>query len=94
MPDTRPTVLLVEVTSDSHGWKGTWYRLGQRHFVQEDPRWPAISSQRWHALTPGTWGGISETDCRVLRGPIVRARCWWFRLTARNASWITHREGP
>jgi hypothetical protein len=80
-------VRLVEITKDDRGWKGTWYRKGQRHFVQQQPGWPEVYTTRWHARTPGTWGGIGEANCRVLHGPLVWLRCLWFRLTARNASW-------
>lgn len=85
-------IRLVEVTHDEPGWKGTWYRRGQRHFVQQDPWWPSVMSSRWHALTPNTWGGIPEADCRVLSGPIVWLRCQWFRLRHwRDASWCRPR---
>jgi hypothetical protein len=84
----KPRVFLVEITCEEAGFKGTWYRLGERHFVQQQPYWPQVYTCRWHALTPGTWGGIHEDDCRVLRGPVARLRCWWFRRTAKKASWI------
>lgn len=82
-----PRVFLVEVTRDEPGHKGTWYRRGQRHFVQQQPGWPQVYATRWHALTPGTWGGIDEADCRVLRGPLAWLRCIWFGMTERGASW-------
>ena len=84
-----PRVYLVEVTNDKPGWKGSWYKRGQRHFVQQQPDWPKVYRNRWHALTPNTWGGIDEADCQVLRGPISALRCLWFRLTTRNASWAS-----
>lgn len=83
-----PRVFLAEVTSDDPGWKGTWYRKGQHHFVQQHPWWPQVVRTRWHALTPGVWGGIAESDCRILRGPLVWLRCLWFRFTERRAEWV------
>ena len=83
----KTRIFLVEITQHETGWKGSWYRTGQRHFVQQNRHWPMVSGTRWHALTPRTWGGISAENCRVLRGPIAWLRCLWFRLAERNASW-------
>jgi hypothetical protein len=82
-----PKIHLVEITSAEPGHKGTWYHVGQRHFVQQQPGWPQVYVERWHALTPSTWGGINEADCRVLRGPVAWLRCLRFRLTMRDAPW-------
>ena len=66
-------IKLVEVTSHDSSWKGTWYRTGERHFVQQDPGWPSVVASRWRALD--VCGGINERDCRVVRGPIAWLRC-------------------
>jgi hypothetical protein len=68
-------VKLVEITRHECGWKGTWYRTGQRHFVEQDPHWPKPVMQRWKALTPGVCGNISEDNCRVLTGLVSWIRC-------------------
>ncbi len=41
---------LVEVTNHDSGWKGTWYRTGERHFVRQDPDWPKVMACKWRAL--------------------------------------------
>lgn len=64
---------LVEITSDDSGWKGTWYRKGERHFVQQDEAWPKVVLNRWRALDVS--GGIHEYDCRIVRGPVAWVRC-------------------
>ena len=66
-------VQIVEVTNHDGGWKGTWYRTGERHFVRQDPDWPKLMACKWRALDVS--GGIHETDCRVVRGPIAWLRC-------------------
>lgn len=66
-------IRLVEITNGQQGWKGTWYRTGQRHFVYQDPLWPQVSLQRWRAFDE--IGGIAEGDCRALRGPLIWLRC-------------------
>lgn len=76
-------VRLVEVTSHETGWKGTWYRTGQRHFVRQRRGWPKVYRERWEALTPGVCGGISEADCRVLRGFGPWLSCLLFALKHR-----------
>lgn len=68
---------LVEITKDDTGWKGTWYRKGERHFVRQDEQWPVVMLCRWRALDFN--GGIHERDCRVMRGPVA-----WLRCVVRN----------
>jgi hypothetical protein len=85
----KPKVYLVKITAADVGWKGTWYRVGQEHFVQQNPWWPFVYNEKWHALTPNVWGGINEVDCVVLRGFWPWLRCLWFRLTARDVDWMT-----
>lgn len=63
----------VEITKHTDGWKGTWYKTGQRHFVREDNDWPSVMSCRWRALDVS--GGIMDHDCRVVRGPLSWLRC-------------------
>lgn len=64
---------LVEITAHDSGWKGTWYRTGERHFVRQERAWPKVIANRWRALDVA--GGIHEHHARVLHGPIVWLRC-------------------
>jgi hypothetical protein len=59
-------IQLVEVTNHDSGWKGTWYKTGERHFVRQDPDWPKLMACKWRALDVS--GGIHEADCRVEMG--------------------------
>ena len=66
-------IKLVEVTGHKDGWKGTWYKTGERHFVQQDRDWPQVMAARWRALDVA--GSIHDYDCRVMRGPMAWLRC-------------------
>lgn len=81
----RYQVRLVEITAQRLGWKGTWYRIGQRHFVRQNQGWPATIRERWDALTPGVSGGIAGDDCRLLRGIGPWVACRLFALKHRKA---------
>ncbi len=65
---------LVEVTAHEDGWKGTWYKTGQKHFVQQDPDWPKVMACRWRTNASH---GIHDHHCREVRGPIAWLRCAW-----------------
>lgn len=39
--------VLVEITDHEDGWKGTWYKTGQKHFARQHPRWPKVMACRW-----------------------------------------------
>lgn len=67
-------IKLVEVTAANEGWKGTWYKQGQRHFVRQYPDYPKVYATRWESLGR-VCGGIDEKDCKVLTGPVVWVRC-------------------
>lgn len=64
---------LMEIVRHENGWKGTWYKTGERHFVRQDENWPAVVMQRWRALDVS--GGINEGDCREVRGPLAWLKC-------------------
>lgn len=78
-------VRLVEIIADEIGFKGTWYRIGQRHFVIQNPAWPKIVTCRWSATD--LCGGIDEHDCRVVPGPLASLRCMikTLQILARSA---------
>ena len=80
-------VKLVEVTRHDNGWKGTWYRTGQRHFVTICPSWPDVVMQKYAAID--TCGGINESDCREVRGIVAWVRCVWKTVCAK-AKAVTH----
>ena len=63
---------LVEITGHEDGWKGTWYKTGQRHFVRQYRGWPSVMSCRWCALSGG---GIHEDHCQVVHGVVAWIRC-------------------
>jgi hypothetical protein len=67
-------IKLVEVTSHDNGWKGTWYKTGQRHFVRQCPDYPRVVATRWQNLGRVS-GGIDEKDCAVLTGLVVWLLC-------------------
>lgn len=55
----------VEIVRETRGWKGTWYRTGQRYFVVESQNRVLVA--RWTALGKRPWG-ILEDHARVLTG--------------------------
>lgn len=67
-------LLLVEVTRADSGWKGTWYRTGQRHFAIVEPYWPQVCATKYRAINLA--GGIMESDCKVLTDPLSRIKCF------------------
>lgn len=79
------TIKLVEITRHRPGWKGTWYETGQRHFVTEDARWPAVVMQRWAAVD--ICGGINEADCREIRGLSAWTACRIKQLKISASRW-------
>ena len=38
---------LVEVCYAESGWKGDWYKVNERHWVSQQPKWPSIYTSRW-----------------------------------------------
>lgn len=58
---------LVEVTNAETGWKGDWYRPGNRHWVRLQPLWPQVYKNKWEAVYQ--CGGINDDDCKVVLGP-------------------------
>ena len=67
---------LVEITAHATGWKGTWYRIGERHWVDQQPHWPKVYENRWLKAEQGPRVcGISEDDCKVVVGP-WHPRAW------------------
>lgn len=63
----------VEITADDKGWKGTWYRKGQRHFVTDEPNYPAYATCRWRSTD--ICGGIQGAHAVELVGFRVWVRC-------------------
>jgi hypothetical protein len=68
-------VKLVEITKSESGWKGTWYKRGQRHFVTPQPGYPGVYREKYRAID--VCGGINEGDCREVRGPRAWLQCAW-----------------
>lgn len=66
-------IKLVRIVSHEDGWKGTWYKAGQTHFVTQYDGWPKVYTARWSAID--LCGGINEKDCVVLTGPVAWMRC-------------------
>ena len=78
---------LMEIVRHENGWKGTWYKTGERHFVRQDEHWPAVVMQRWRALDVS--GGINEGDCREVRGPLAWLKCALRSLRPNTSSAAT-----
>lgn len=74
-------IKLVRIVGHKTGWKGTWYRIGQEHFVQQDPAWPKVVMQRWRAVDVS--GSVNEDECEIVRGPMA-----WLRCVAKTLSRI------
>lgn len=78
---------VVEITREDRGWKGTWYRAGQRWVIwsRELPRPHAEGS-----LEPfGRYiGSIMRADCRLVpwrpRDLITIARYLWPEIAKRR----------
>lgn len=66
-------VYLVEITQAESGWKGNWYKVGQRHFVTAHQDWPDAIGSKFYSVDIA--GGIDENDCRVLSSPLAWLRC-------------------
>ena len=61
---------LVEVTNAETGWKGDWYKTGQRHWVDQQPLWPKVYANRWLKAEQGVRvRGINDSDYKVIVGP-------------------------
>lgn len=72
----------VEITHAEGGWKGNWYKVGERYVVRQDPRWPEVARQRWLTVDPrDPWGGINDADCRRVRGLVAFLHIVAFILT-------------
>jgi hypothetical protein len=69
---------LVEITQHEGGWKGTWYKTGQRHFVIPQQDYPNVYANKWRALD--VFGGIHEQDCVEVRGVAAWVKCLWATL--------------
>ena len=67
-------VKLVEIVNDDTGWKGTWYRKGERHFVCIEPLWPDVHACKYTLIGKHN-GGIHENDCTEIRGMIAGVKC-------------------
>lgn len=81
-------LLLVEITRADSGWKGTWYRTGQRHFVTIERHYPAVVMSKYAAIN--LCGGIMESDCKVLTDWRSRVRCFLRGLW--KSEWQRHVE--
>ena len=67
---------LVEITQAETGWKGDWYKPGQRHWVSQQPNWPKVYVNRWLKAEQGPRVcGINEADCKTVVGP-WHPRAW------------------
>lgn len=67
---------LVEITNAETGWKGAWYKVGQRHWVSQQPLWPRVYATRWLKAEQGIRVcGIDEADCKTIVGP-WHPRAW------------------
>lgn len=73
--ESNMNVKLVEITRHDDGWKGSWYKTGQRHFVRLQPDYPDVYVCKWRALD--VCGGIHENDCREVTGIGAWLRCAW-----------------
>jgi len=71
-------IRLVEITQHEGGWKGTWYKTGQRHFVIPQQDYPNVYTNKWRALD--VFGGIQEQDCVEVRGVAAWVKCLWATL--------------
>lgn len=81
-------LLLVEITKEDNAWKGTWYKVGQRHFVTIERRYPAVMLAKYSAID--LCGGIMETDCKVLTDWRSRVRCFFRGMW--KSEWQRHAE--
>lgn len=78
-------IKLVEITNHEEGWKGNWYKTGQRHFVTINPLYPAVYTSKYRSVD--VYGGINENDCVELNGLYVFSQCvfkWMKLVITRN----------
>lgn len=61
----------VGITQHQTGWKGTWYKTGEKHFVVEHRA--GHLAQGYHAVR--VCGAINESDCIELTDFISRLMC-------------------
>jgi hypothetical protein len=78
-------IKLVEITRHEPGWKGTWYKTGQRHFVRQSATWPKVATCRWDSVDVA--GGINETDCRIVGGFSAWLACRIKQLKTISQTW-------
>ena len=66
----------LEITNDDKGWKGTWYRVGERHYAKPDTKeWVA---EDWSAVDIN--GGIDSADSVVVTGLVSFIKCRFVEL--------------
>lgn len=69
----------VKITQHEKGWKGTWYKTGEKHFVVEHRA--AHLAEAYHAVR--VCGGIAEADCIELTDFASRLMCMAERARIR-----------